>query len=111
MRNQKNDNNILNECVLYFKQNAVWKRLFLGFEKKYYSYGKFSGRITLKNLSCSEIEELEGFFAESFHGKKSVTISSEKFEKALKNSKYSLVTPEEILTAFFGKTLLGIMVS
>lgn len=107
MRNQKNDNNILNECVLYFKQNAVWKRLFLGFEKKYYSYGKFSGRITLKNLSCSEIEELEGFFAESFHGKKSVTISSEKFEKALKNSKYSLVTPEEILTAFFGKTLLG----
>lgn len=107
MRNQKNDNHILNECVLYFKQNAVWKRLFLGFEKKYYSYGKFSGRITLKNLSCSEIEELEGFFAESFHGKKSVTISSEKFEKALKNSKYSLVTPEEILTAFFGKTLLG----
>lgn len=107
MRNQKNDNNILNECVLYFKQNAVWKRLFLGFEKKYYSYGKFSGRITLKKLSCSEIEELEGFFAESFHGKKSVTISSEKFEKALKNSKYSLVTPEEILTAFFGKTLLG----
>ena len=68
---------------MYFKQNAVWKRLFLGFEKKYYSYGKFSGRITLKNLSCSEIE------------------------KALKNSKYSLVTPEEILTAFFGKTLLG----
>ena len=58
-------------------------------------------------MSCSEIEELEGFFAESFHGKKSVTISSEKFEKALKNSKYSLVTPEEILTAFFGKTLLG----
>lgn len=92
---------------MYFKQNAVWKRLFLGFEKKYYSYGKFSGRITLKKLSCSEIEELEGFFAESFHGKKSVTISSEKFEKALKNSKYSLVTPEEILTAFFGKTLLG----
>ena len=92
---------------MYFKQNAVWKRLFLGFEKKYYSYGKFSGRITLKNLSCSEIEELEGFFAESFHGKKSVTISSEKFEKALKNSKYSLVTPEEILTAFLGKTLLG----
>ena len=58
-------------------------------------------------MSCSEIEELEGFFAESFHGKKSVTISSEKFEKALKNSKYSLVTPEENLTAFFGKTLLG----
>ena len=58
-------------------------------------------------MSCSEIEELEGFFAESFHGKKSVTISSEKFEKALKISKYSLVTPEEILTAFFGKTLLG----
>ena len=38
---------------------------------------------------------------------KSWTRSSEKFEKALKNSKYSLVTPEEILTAFFGKTLLG----
>ena len=107
MRNQKNDNYILNECVLYFKQNAVWKRLFLGFEKKYYSYGKFSGRITLKNLSCSEIEELEGFFAESFHGKKSVTISSEKFRKALENSKYGILTPEEILTAFFGKTLLG----
>ena len=70
MRNLKNDNNILNECVLYFKQNAVWKRLFLGFEKKYYSYGKFSGRITLKNLSCSEIEELEGFLQKVFMVKK-----------------------------------------
>lgn len=70
MRNQKNDNHILNECVLYFKQNAVWKRLFLGFEKKYYSYGKFSGRITLKNLSCSEIEELEGFLQKVFMVKK-----------------------------------------
>lgn len=106
MRNQKNDNYILNECVLYFKQNAVWKRLFLGFEKKYYSYGKFSGRITLKNLSRSEIEELEGFFAESFHGKKSVTISSEKFRKALENSKYGIHTPEEILTAFLEKHCL-----
>ena len=53
MRNQKNDNNILNECVLYFKQNAVWKRLFLGFEKnvEVFVMGLFLAGITSLFLS------------------------------------------------------------
>ncbi len=82
LRNQKNDNKILNECVLYFKQNAVWKRLFLGFEKKYYSYGKFSGNYAEKFVT--EIEELEGFFAESFHGRKKCDDFLRKVRKSTK---------------------------
>lgn len=94
------------DCVDYFKQHAIWKRIFEGFRKKYCSYGRFSGTVVMKNLSGEEIEELEGFFGMNFHGKRSVTISADRFCNALLHSKFSSVTPEELLTGFFGEELL-----
>lgn len=96
------------ECINYFKQHTIWKKVFNGFRNKYRSYGKFSGTVVLKNLSVEDIEELEGFFGMNFHGKKSVSVSADRFCKALSHSKYGSVTPEEILTDFFGEKLLGI---
>ena len=96
------------ECINYFKQHTIWKKVFNGFRNKYRSYGKFSGTVVLKNLSAEDIEELEGFFGMNFHGKKSVSVSADRFCKALSHSKYGSVTPEEILMDFFGEKLLGI---
>ena len=96
------------ECINYFKQHTIWKKVFNGFRNKYRSYGKFSGTVVLKNLSVEDIEELEGFFGMNFHGKKSVSVSADRFCKALSHSKYGSVTPEEILMDFFGEKLLGI---
>lgn len=60
----KNHNHELlkKECIQYFKNNTIWKQLFVGFRNKYESYGRFSGKVIIKHLSLQDIEELEGFF-------------------------------------------------
>ena len=78
-----------------------------GFREKYSSYGRFGGKVVLKNLKSQDIEELEGFFGKSFHGQKSVTVSAEKFRQALKVSRYKDITPECLLEIFFEESLLG----
>lgn len=75
--------------------------------RKYSSYGRFGGKVVLKNLKSQDIEELEGFFGKSFHGQKSVTVSAEKFRQALEVSRYKNMTPEWLLENFFEEPLLG----
>lgn len=96
------------ECLVYFHQSAVWEKVLKGFREKYSSYGRFSGKVVLKNLKSQDIEELEGFFGKSFHGQKSVTVSAEKFRQALEASRYKDVTPEYLLVNFFGETSFAI---
>ena len=98
---------IKKECLEYFNQSPVWKRVLKGFRDKYSSYGRFGGKVVLKNLKFQDIEELEGFFGKSFHGQKSVTVSAEKFRQALEASRYKDITPEYLLENFFGEPLLG----
>lgn len=101
-------NNVkLEECIGYFRQSDIWLRIFKGFKSKYASYGRFSGTVVIKNLKTEDIEELEGFFGKNFHGKKSVAISADRFEKALISSRYGDISPETVLNAYFGEVLLG----
>ena len=95
------------ECLEYFHQSPIWKKVLKGFRDKYSSYGRFGGKVVLKNLKSQDIEELEGFFGKSFHGQKSVTVSAEKFRQALEASRYKDITPECLLENFFGEPLLG----
>ena len=88
---------IKKECLAYFGQSPVWKKVLRGFREKYSSYGRFGGKVVLKNLKSQDIEELEGFFGKSFHGQKSVTVSAEKFRQALEVSRYKNMTPEWLL--------------
>ena len=98
---------IKKECLTYFHQNPVWEKILKGFRDKYSSYGRFGGKVVLKNLKSRDIEELEGFFGKSFHGQKSVTVSAEKFQQALKESRYKDIPPKCLLEDFFGEPLLG----
>ena len=100
------DNAELEKCIEYFRQSSIWLRIFKGFKNKYVSYGRFAGTVVVNNLKTDDIDELEGFFEQNFHGKKSVTISADKFEKALKRSRYGDISPESILNTYFGETLL-----
>lgn len=95
------------QCLEYFRGNPVWQKVFEGFWKKYYSYGRFSGTVKLSHLTMPEIEELEGFFRKNFHGQKSVSISSDKFCRALSESRYSVITPERLLELYFGSKPVG----
>lgn len=107
MSEQEKLERIKKECLKYFHQSPVWKKVLKGFRDKYSSYGRFGGKVVLKNLKSQDIEELEGFFGKSFHGQKSVTVSAEKFRQALEASRYKDITPECLLENFFGEPLLG----
>lgn len=95
------------ECVEYFRKNPVWEKVLKGFREKYFSYGRFSGNVVVRNLSSEEIEELEGFFGRSFHNQKSVSISAEKFRKVLENSRYKEITAEMLMESYFEQPLRG----
>ena len=99
--------NKMKDCLAYFHLSPVWEKVLKGFREKYISYGRFGGKVILKNLKPTDIEELEGFFGKSFHSQKSVTVSSEKFRQALETSRYKEITPESLLENFFEEPLLG----
>lgn len=94
-------------CIAYFKSNPVWDRVFRGFWEKYRSYGSFSGKVVLQKITAEEVEGLEGFFAKSYHRKKSVTVSAERFSQALLSSRFSNMTPEHLLELYFREKLVG----
>lgn len=75
------------------------------FQKKYYLFGSFSGKVTLKNITIQDIEALEGFFGKNYHGKKSISISAELFLQTLEKSRFSGIKLEELITEFFQKPL------
>ena len=50
---------IKKECLTYFHQSPVWKKVLKGFRDKYSSYGRFGGKVVLKNLKVQDIEELD----------------------------------------------------
>ena len=107
MSSQQECEKIRKDCLAYFHQNPVWKKVLKGFREKYSSYGRFGGKVVLQNLKSQEIDELEGFFGKNFHGQKSVTVSADRFRQALEDSRYKDVTPEYLLENFFGEPLIG----
>lgn len=50
---------------------------------------------------------LEGFFQRNFHGKKSISISAARFEKALKDSRFGSLSPKEVLELYFREEMAG----
>lgn len=95
------------ECVRYFREHPVFENLFRGFWDKYRSYGSFTGTVTLRSLTQEELEDLEGFFRKNYHGKKTVSVSANQFEKALGESRFGEVEPKEVLELYFGEKLAG----
>lgn len=94
-------------CVQYFREHPVFDKLLRGFREKYASYGSFSGTVTVRNLSESEREDLEGFFQKSYHGQRSISISAGRFDKALKDSRFAGVESVEILEEYFQEEMTG----
>ncbi len=95
------------ECIAYFREYPIFDRIFRGFREKYASYGSFSGTVILKNISERDLEVLEGFFQKNFHGKKSISISSARFEKALRDSRFDSLSPKEVLELYFREEMTG----
>ena len=106
-RESSEDKKLRAECLRYFRERPVFGRLLKGFREKYLSYGRFAGTVTLKNLKESEREDLEGFLLRNYHGKKSASVSAQRFEKALAGSRFAGITGKEVLELYFREPLEG----
>lgn len=95
----------MEECLAYFKERPVYQKLFEKFREKYASLGHLGGAVTLTGLSAEDKIQLGGFFQKDYSENRSVTISAALMKKALEESRFSVLPFEEILEAYFGKSL------
>lgn len=98
---------LLEECISYFKERKSYDKLFLKIREKYVSLGRFGGTVTLKGLETEDWRQLGGFFQKDFAGRKAVTVSAASMEKALGSSRFAGLEWEEILQAYFGEPLIS----
>ncbi len=95
----------LRECLVYFQARPVYRRLFEKLREKYAGLGRFGGTVILQNLSAEEKIQLGGFLRRDYTENKTVTVSAGLFERCLEDSRFSGITMEELLTAYFGEEL------
>lgn len=98
-------NDLLEECMLYFKARPVYKKLFLKMRDKYVGLGHFGGTAMLTSLSREEKSQLGGFFQRDYTSNKTITISADLMKKCLESSKFAGLTWELILETYFGELL------
>ena len=98
-------NDLLEECMLYFKARPVYKKLFLKRRDKYAGLGHFGGTAMLTSLSREEKSQLGGFFQRDYTSNKTITISADLMKKCLESSKFAGLTWELILETYFGEPL------
>ena len=101
------DERLKKECLQYFRQRPVFGRLLRGFREKYHSYGKFAGTVILKNLKETERDDLEGFLLRNYHGKNSASVSAERFERALEESRFAGISGKDVLELYFQEPVQG----
>ena len=107
MRNGNNMENLMEQCLEYFRNRPVYRKLFAKLKSKYESLGHFGGTVTLTGLTIQEKQELGGFLQKDYTENKTVSVSAISLEKALKSSRFARLDWEEILEAYYGETLVG----
>ena len=92
-------------CAAYFKGNPAYRRCFLEFEKKWNSYGRAKGIITLKHTSEEERRAIGGILGKTFY-EDAIRFPFVEFEKGLQCTKFAPVNFEEVLEAYFDRKMI-----
>ena len=95
----------MNECLDYFRQRSVYEKLFQKFKEKYASLGHMGGKAVLSGLTLAEKQDLSGFLQKDYTENKTVTVSAGLLEKCLAESRFSGISAEMLLEAYFGEKL------
>lgn len=75
------------ECAEYFRNQKVYDRCFQELWKKWRSYGRVAGKITLKETSEQERRAITGIIGKVFYERKIQFSLKEKFSFHLPNLK------------------------
>ena len=92
------------ECAEYFKGQKAYRRCFQELLKKWKSYGKAAGRISLKNTSEEERKAIGGLLGKTFY-EENICFSFADFEKSLQKTRYAPVEIKKVLEEYFGEEL------
>ena len=92
-------------CAAYFKGNPAYRRCFSEFEKKWNSYGRAKGIITLKHTSEEERRAIGGILGKTFY-EDAISFPFAEFEKGLQCTKFAPVNFEEVLEAYFDRKMI-----
>ena len=92
-------------CAAYFKDNPAYRRCFSEFEKKWKTYGRVTGVITLKHTSEEERRAIGGILGKTFY-EDAIHFPFAEFEKGLQCTKFAPVDFEEVLEAYFGRKMI-----
>ncbi|CAG7651675.1 TIGR02679 family protein [Paenibacillus allorhizosphaerae] len=98
----------IEKAIAFFKKNAAgYERLFEEMIKKYRSYGRIAGEITLEILKPEERRAISEFFRSVDEPKEPYKMKLVKFEKMLANSVFDGITLKELLDAYAGEELIS----
>lgn len=99
------DAKLLEECLVYFRNRPVYRKLFTALQKKYAGLGHLGGSVTLTGLSPEDKAQLGGFLQKDYTENKTVTVSGKLLEKSLASSRFAGLSWEEILEGYLGGPL------
>lgn len=92
------------QCAEYFKNLKESKRCFRELRKKWRSYGRAAGRITLKGASPEERRMIGGIVGKVFY-EETLCFSFQEFEQGLRKTRFAPVEMKDVLEEYFGETL------
>ena len=92
------------ECAAYFRGQSAYDRCFLELRKKWRSYGKTAGRITLKNGTDEERRAIGGIVGKTFFGDQ-ISFTFAEFEAGLQKTRFAPMDMRELLECYFGEPM------
>lgn len=93
------------ECAEYFRERQAFRRCFEELRKKWNSYGRAAGKITLKHTSEEERRAVGGILGKVFY-EETIQFTFSEFEQKLQKTRFAPVLMKEVLEEYFGETLL-----
>lgn len=93
------------QCAVYLKSKDL-SSFMKQVKKKWETYGRVTGIVTLKHVSISQREALEGIFGQRFD-EETIKISVQSFENALQNTTFGNVNLKSVLDLYFGERVLS----
>ena len=92
------------ECAGYFKSQKAYHRCFLELRRKWKSYGKTAGYITLRETSEEERRAIGGVVGKVFY-EKDIRFSVTEFEQGLQKTRFAPVELKTVLEEYFEEVL------
>lgn len=92
------------ECAEYFKNLKESNRCFRELRRKWRSYGRVTGQITMKETSQEERRMIGGIVGKAFYDE-TIRFSFQEFEQGLQKTRFAPVEMKDVLEEYFGEAL------